>query len=89
MSENPVSGGSPPQVPDLEPDAASAAAAVSFSVTQEIRATHHYGFRSGQWARILSTVPAPNGRDCYLVQFPDGVTDWWLVNDPSDPYEFR
>jgi len=53
-----------------------------------IRATHPYGFRSGQWAILRCVVPGPE-RDCYLVEFDDGVTDFWPVNDPSDPYEFR
>ena len=54
-----------------------------------IRATHPYGFRSGEWAEILTIAPDPEGRDCYVVRFSDGFTDYWPVNDPSDPYEFR
>lgn len=53
-----------------------------------IRATHPYGFRSGQWATLQCVVPGPD-RDCYLVEFDDHVTDFWPVEDPSDPYEFR
>lgn len=54
-----------------------------------IRGTHWAQFRSGEWAVILTTAPSPeDGRDCYIVRFPDGKTDWWVVNDPSDPYEF-
>jgi hypothetical protein len=53
----------------------------------QIRATHPYGFRSGEWARVVNVVPA-RGRDCYLVEFPDGVTDLWPVIDAWDPYEF-
>jgi hypothetical protein len=52
-----------------------------------IRATHPYGFRSGEWAVLVAVVPT-EARDCYLVEFPDGVTDFWPVHDPSDPYEF-
>jgi hypothetical protein len=52
-----------------------------------IRATHHYAFRSGQWARLVTTVPGPSG-DCYLVEFPDGVTDIWSVEDTGWGYEF-
>lgn len=52
-----------------------------------IRHTHPYGFRSGHWAVIRAVVPGPD-RDCYLVEFPDGVTDFWPVEDPSEPYEF-
>lgn len=55
----------------------------------EIRATHRHGFRNGEWARLLTTAPAPDGTDCYVVEFSDGATDFWRVNDPDDPYEFR
>jgi hypothetical protein len=57
------------------------------TVPKFIRHTHHYGFRAGQWARLVMIVPARN-RDCYLVEFPDGVTDLWAVLDVSEPYEF-
>lgn len=53
-----------------------------------IRATHPYGFRCGQWAEIKCIVPRDSG-DCWLVEFPDGVTDFWRVIDPDDQYEFR
>lgn len=53
-----------------------------------IRATHPAGFRSGEWAEVLTTVPSPEGTHCYVVRFPDGVTDFWRVEDPSDPYEY-
>lgn len=56
-------------------------------VGQSIRGTHRYAFRSGDWAVIRAVVPG-EGRDCYLVEFPDGVTDFWVVNDPDEPYEF-
>lgn len=52
-----------------------------------IRATHHYGFRCGEWAEILTIAPSSE-RDCYIIRFADGVTDYWPVNDPNDPYEF-
>lgn len=56
----------------------------------QIRATHHYGYRCGEWAEVLATVPdVSRDRDCYLVRFPDGDTDFWPVHDPDDPYEFR
>ncbi len=53
-----------------------------------IRHTHRYGFRCGEWAELLTTAPDPEGRDCYVVRFPDGVTDFWVVDDPCEPYEF-
>lgn len=55
-----------------------------------IRGTHPYVFRSGQWARIVGTMDDPeNGRRSYAVEFPDGATDWWPVEDASAGYEFR
>lgn len=53
----------------------------------KIRHTHPNGFRSGEWATIKAVVPG-DGRECYLVEFPDGVTDFWAVEDPDEPYEF-
>lgn len=54
---------------------------------KRIRSTHPYGFRSGQWADVKGVVPGRD-RECYLVEFPDGVTDFWPTQDPSDSYEF-
>jgi len=61
----------------------------------QIRTMHPYGFRSGKWADllyILKTAPAPTpgpARDCYAVRFKDGMTDYWVVDDPNGQYEFR
>lgn len=52
-----------------------------------IRSMHHHAFRSGEWAEILTVAPSPEG-DCYVVRFPDGRTDYWVVNDPVAQYEF-
>ena len=58
-----------------------------------IRATCPGAFRSGQWARLSGTAALPGfpegDRDCYLVEFPDGVTDFWPVQDWMRGYEFR
>lgn len=54
----------------------------------QIRATHPYGFRNGEWAKIQGVV-WENNRACYQVVFPDGNADLWPVYDPSDPYGFR
>lgn len=54
----------------------------------QIRATHHYGFRSGEWATLLGVVWA-NNRPCYSVLFSDWVSDLWPVHDEWDAYEFR
>lgn len=54
---------------------------------QRIRSTHPCGFRRGEWAWLRGVVPGPD-RSCYLVEFEDGVTDFWAVVDASDHYEF-
>lgn len=63
---------------------------------KQIRGTHPYSFRSGEWATILTIALTPvvgtNGRvvrECYLVQFDDGVKDYLPVVDPDAAYEFR
>ena len=60
------------------------------ATVQEIRGTHPYAFRSGQWARLTGTMEDPEtGRVCYAVVFPDGAADWWPVEDAVAGYEFR
>jgi hypothetical protein len=54
----------------------------------QVRQIHPYGFRSGQWARVLTTVESYN-RPCWLVQFPDGALDEWVIEDPIAEYEVR
>ena len=55
-----------------------------------IRATHHYGFRSGEWAEIVGVEwDSIRSRPIFRVRFIDGTMDTWPVYDPSDPYEFR
>lgn len=63
-------------------------------VGQEIRSQHRYAFRTGQWALItgLTTIcihENAEGRGCYQLQWPDGVTDDWAIEDPVANYEFR
>ena len=52
-----------------------------------IRTMHPYGFRCRRWAIWRCTAPGPD-RDCYLVEFADWVTDFWVVGDPDGRYEF-
>lgn len=52
-----------------------------------IRSTHPGAFRSGQWAEVRTIAPGV-GRDCYIVEFPDGKTDYWVVGDVAAGYEF-
>jgi hypothetical protein len=54
-----------------------------------IRSTHPSYFRSGEWARILTTASDPERGDAYVVEFEDGVMDWWVADDPDAVYEFR
>lgn len=57
-----------------------------------IRATHRYAFRTGEWAVITGTaaLPFPDGdRPCYLVVFPDDVTDFWIVDDEAEPEDYQ
>lgn len=55
---------------------------------REVRQTHPYGFRSGEWARVLTTIES-YGRPCWLVEFGDGVQDWWPIEDADAGYEVR
>lgn len=55
-----------------------------------IRGTHPYSFRSGQWALIVAhSTRVEDGRPTVLVEFPDGVTDTWLVDDEAASWEFE
>jgi hypothetical protein len=58
-----------------------------------IRATHPSGFRSGEWAQVVAchvvhVKATMSARRCWLVVVPDGATDSWVCEDPSDRYEF-
>lgn len=56
-----------------------------------IRATHPYAYRSGKWAEITGLTGWPPGaeRPCYIVRFPDGTEDYWLVDDTGQPEGYR
>lgn len=56
---------------------------------KQVRSTHPYSFRSGEWATIVREDKREDGKDTWLVQFPDGVTDVWLQFDSPARYEFR
>lgn len=51
-----------------------------------IRHTHPNGYRSGEWARITG-VTRIYDRVCFEVEFIDGATDFWPVQDQG--YEFH
>lgn len=63
---------------------------------REIRATHPWALRAGEWARLGATAWFPGfpegDRLMYVVRFPDGLTDFWPVhpvNGVDKQYEFR
>jgi hypothetical protein len=58
-------------------------------VGQEVRTMHRYGFRSGSWALVKAWVEDAAEGPCWLVEFPDGVTDWWRCDDVDGQYEYR
>ena len=55
----------------------------------EIRSTHHYAYRTGEWADLVTVTRHANGRQVYLVRFPDGASDFWPTEDAMAGYEFR
>ena len=58
--------------------------------TIEIRTMNPYGFRSEEWANLLAEMNHPKlNNPCYLVEFSDGVRDYWPVLDATAGYEFR
>lgn len=52
-----------------------------------IRSCHPATYKSGQWGLIVAIVPARD-RDCFLISWPDRMTDLWAVTDPDAAYEF-
>ncbi|QRY62729.1 hypothetical protein JVX90_00180 [Gordonia sp. PDNC005] len=53
-------------------------------VGDQVRGMHPAVFRSGEWATITGV-----GRGSWRVQFPDGRTDEWAIDDPAAEYQFR
>ena len=54
----------------------------------QIRTNHRYGYRCGRWADLIDFTEV-RGRPCYVVRFPDGDVDQWVINDPDGEYEMR
>lgn len=57
-----------------------------------IRAMSWVAFRAREWAVIRGTAALPiegEDRPCYLVEFPDGATDFLPIGDSDVLYEFR
>jgi hypothetical protein len=56
----------------------------------QIRTTHRYGFRCGEWAQLVRAVADPESmREIYMVRFADGVIDFWVATDRDGGYEYR
>lgn len=53
--------------------------------TAYYRGTHPYSFRTGERAEIIG-VRLVNKRPCFLVLYPDGVTDLCLIFEDRDNY---
>jgi hypothetical protein len=56
-----------------------------------VRGTHPAHYRAGEWAEIVATLEheiVGEMRSCWLVKFPDGKTDFWVVDDAMAGYEF-
>lgn len=62
-------------------------------VGQEIRSSHPWAYRTGEWGLIVSAneicVHENLVRGCYQIRWPDGKTDDWAIADPVANYEFR
>ena len=59
----------------------------------EIRATHRYSFRFGEWGHLCGMAykyveSLDLYRWCYVVLFSDGASDYWPVRDYQH-YEVR
>lgn len=52
-----------------------------------VKGTHPACFRSGEWAKIVATVPTGNGPG-WLVQFADGATDIWPIHGSGYGYRW-
>jgi hypothetical protein len=52
-----------------------------------VRRSNKHGYRTGQWAQIVMTVPSRN-RDCWLVIYQDGETDVIPIDNHTDQYVF-
>ncbi|OUS88554.1 hypothetical protein CA951_37945 [Rhodococcus sp. NCIMB 12038] len=55
---------------------------------QFVRRNNPHGYRTGQWAQIVMTVPS-HDRDCWLVVYQDGETDVIPIDNHENLYSFR
>jgi hypothetical protein len=58
----------------------------------QIRHTHRYGYRSGEWAEVMGlVVDKKRSRLNFMIYFADNPTlvDFWPVYEDTEYYEFR
>jgi hypothetical protein len=54
-----------------------------------VRGTHPMHLRSGEWAHLFSIQHDADGRDLWVVEFPDGAKDVWPSWDAGAGYDVR
>jgi hypothetical protein len=54
-----------------------------------IRTTTEGAFRSGEWGHLFSIQHDSEGRDLWVVEFPDGGMDVWPSWDALAGYDVR
>lgn len=55
----------------------------------EIKSDHPAAFKSGEWGTIITYDVTREGREIWLISWPDGQTDTWACEDPLADYQFR
>lgn len=53
-----------------------------------IKSDHPYAYKTGQWATIVDAREGTD-RNLWMLIWPDGKTDSWVVDDPTADYKFR
>ena len=54
-----------------------------------IRGLHQDHYRSGEWAHLFSIQHDEEGRDIWVVEFPDGAKDAWPSWDSVARFEVK
>lgn len=55
----------------------------------EVRTHSDYGFRTGEWGRVVEHGARTDGRPTWAVRFADGTRDLWVADDALGRYETR
>jgi len=62
-------------------------------IGQQIRSFHPWAYKSGEWATVVGVTEncahENQQRGCFQLEWPDGSTDDWAIEDPVAEYEFR